>query len=68
MIYLFFATLAKTPKGFRPGNNFAQSFHDLKEKSQLLPNWEMIVDEEGDAYFWNSVTNETTWKEPTAHP
>eukprot|EP00943_MAST-04B_sp_MAST-4B-sp1_P002502 g2502.t1 len=55
---------AKTPKGFRKGNDFAQSFKDLKQQSKLLPNWEMLLDESGDAYFWNSVTNETQWEEP----
>ena len=55
---------AKTPRGFRKGNDFAQSFKDLKQKSKLLPNWEMLLDESGDAYFWNSVTNETQWEEP----
>ena len=60
------ARTAKTPKGFRKGASFAKSFQDLKEQSKLLPNWEMIEDDEGDTYFWNSVTNETQWEEPLA--
>ena len=57
---------AKTPRGFRKGNNeFAKSFKDLKKTSTLAPGWEAIVDaDSGDYYYFNKDTGETSWEEP----
>ena len=55
---------AKTPKGFRKGMSFSSSIHDLNAEVDLLPDWEAVVDDEGDTYYWNSVTGETQWDEP----
>jgi hypothetical protein len=33
----------------------------------LLPGWEAVKDTSGDTYFWNRITNETTWEKPTQH-
>ena len=54
----------KTPKGFRKGMSFSSSIHDLNAEVDLLPDWEVVVDDEGDTYYWNSVTGETQWDEP----
>merc|ERR1711988_1184763 len=56
---------AKTPKGFRKGNDFSKSFRDLKKSATLPGDWEAIVEaESGDTYYFNKDTGETTWDEP----
>jgi peptidylprolyl isomerase len=37
------------------------------EMSKLLPGWEAVKDPSGETYFWNRITNETTWDEPRHH-
>lgn len=32
--------------------------------SSLLPGWEAVKDASGETYFWNRITNETTWERP----
>ena len=32
--------------------------------ADLLPGWEAVKDASGDTYFWNRITNETTWDKP----
>lgn len=35
---------------------------------ELLPGWEFIVDEDGDQYYFNASTGESSWERPTADP
>ncbi len=39
--------------------------HPTDESLGLPPHWHVAYDEEGDRYFYNSVTNETSWYEPS---
>eukprot|EP01119_Soliformovum_irregulare_P001434 TRINITY_DN1113_c1_g1_i4.p1 TRINITY_DN1113_c1_g1~~TRINITY_DN1113_c1_g1_i4.p1 ORF type:complete len:495 (-),score=167.90 TRINITY_DN1113_c1_g1_i4:1287-2771(-) len=36
----------------------------LVARKELQPNWESVVDDNGDVYYYNSVTQETQWDAP----
>ena len=41
-------------------------YHSLKVMSGLPPNWTEYKTESGEKYYYNSVTQETTWDRPVA--
>ena len=33
-------------------------------RNTLKPDWEEVIAEDGSTYYWNTITDETTWEEP----
>jgi sugar lactone lactonase YvrE len=59
---------ASTPKrstsSRRPGSS--RSTSPSRRQSKMLPEgWEAMFDDDGDMYFMNKLTEETTWERPT---
>ena len=39
-----------------------------EDESSLLPPWEAVQDDSGQTYYWNTVTDETSWERPVQAP
>ena len=45
-------------------NNEVQWERPEFPEENLAPNWTILKDSEGDIYYWNTITNETSWTKP----
>ena len=64
-MFVFFDTFFFFKKKRVDGNHMAALYDPL---SGLPPDWEVVVSEYGSehVYYWNRLTNETTWQKPVA--
>ena len=49
-----------------PTGSSIKSGDTATDDAPLLLGWEDVNDAEGRLYWWNTSTNETTWKRPVA--